>query len=75
MQFLGQEDPLGKDRASHSSVPTWRIPWTEEPGRYSPRGRRVGHDGDSDTFSSLSAALSPFPASLVIIRTHEIPLA
>ena len=28
---LGQEDPL-EDIATHSSVPAWRIPWTEEPG-------------------------------------------
>ena len=36
-QPLGQEDPLEKGRATHSSVLAWRIPWTEEPGRlYSP---------------------------------------
>ena len=29
---LGQEDPLGKDMATHSSILAWRIPWTEEPG-------------------------------------------
>ena len=29
---LGQEDPLEKDMATHSSIPAWRIPWTEEPG-------------------------------------------
>ena len=29
---LGREDPLGKGRATHSSVLAWRIPWTEEPG-------------------------------------------
>ena len=28
---LGQEDPLEKGIATHSSVPAWRIPWTEEP--------------------------------------------
>ena len=31
--FLGQEDPLEKEMATHSSILTWRIPWTEEPGR------------------------------------------
>ena len=30
---LGQEDPLEKGMATHSSILTWRIPWTEEPGR------------------------------------------
>ena len=28
---LGQEDPLEKEMAIHSSIPAWRIPWTEEP--------------------------------------------
>ena len=32
VQFLGQEDPLDKEMATHSSVLAWRIPWTEEPG-------------------------------------------
>ena len=29
---LGQEDPLEKEMATHSSILSWRIPWTEEPG-------------------------------------------
>ena len=29
---LGQEDPLEKKLATHSSILAWRIPWTEEPG-------------------------------------------
>ena len=33
VQFLGQEDPLEKEMATHSSILTWRISWTEEPGR------------------------------------------
>ena len=32
VQSLGQEDPLQKGMATHSSIPAWRIPWTEEPG-------------------------------------------
>ena len=32
-QSLGQEDPLEKGMATHSSILAWRIPWTEEPGR------------------------------------------
>ena len=31
-QPLGQEDPLEKDMATHSSILAWEIPWTEEPG-------------------------------------------
>ena len=37
---LGWEDPLEKEIATHSSVLAWRIPRTEDPGRYSPWGRR-----------------------------------
>ena len=33
VRSLGQEDPLEKEMATHSSILTWEIPWTEEPGR------------------------------------------
>ena len=33
VRFLSREDPLEKEMATHSSIPAWRIPWTEEPGR------------------------------------------
>ena len=36
---LGQEDPLEKEMATHSSLPAWEIPWTEEPC-YNPWGPR-----------------------------------
>ena len=32
LRFLGQEDPLEKAMATHSSILVWKIPWTEEPG-------------------------------------------
>ena len=32
VQFLGQEDPLEKEMATHTSILAWEIPWTEEPG-------------------------------------------
>ena len=42
---LGQEDPLGKEMATHSSTLAWRIPWTEEPGGLQSMGSQgVGHD-------------------------------
>ena len=31
VRFLGREDPLEKEMATHSSILAWRIPWTEEP--------------------------------------------
>ena len=42
---LGQEDPLEKGMATHSSTLAWRIPWTEEPGGLHSMGlQRAGHD-------------------------------
>ena len=32
VRSLGLEDPLEKEMATHSSILSWRIPWTEEPG-------------------------------------------
>ena len=33
VQFLGWQDPLEKEKATHSSILAWEIPWTEDPGR------------------------------------------
>ena len=48
VRSLGQEDPLKKEMAAHSSILAWRIPWTEKPGRLksiqSMGSQRVGHD-------------------------------
>ena len=42
---LGQEDPLVKEMATHSSTLAWKIPWMEETGRLQSTGsQRVGHD-------------------------------
>ena len=45
VRSLGQEDPLEKEMATHSSILAWRIPWTEETSRlHSPLGHK-----ESDT--------------------------
>ena len=45
VRFLGREDPLEKEMATHSSIHAWRIPWTEEPAGLQSMGlQRVGHD-------------------------------
>ena len=45
VQSLDWEDPLEKGMATHSSILTWIIPWTEEPGGLRSMGlQRVGHD-------------------------------
>ena len=38
VRSLGQEDPLEKEMATHSSTLAWEIPWTEEPGRLQSMG-------------------------------------
>ena len=40
VRSMGREDPLEKEMAIHSSILAWRIPWTEEPGSYSPWGHK-----------------------------------
>ena len=40
VRSLGQEDPLEKGMANHFGILAWRIPWTEEPGGYSPQGHK-----------------------------------
>ena len=44
VRSLSQEDPLEEEMATHSSILSWRIPWTEEPGGLQSMGsQRVGH--------------------------------
>ena len=61
VQSLGQEDPLEEGMATRSSIPAWRIPWTEEPGGLQSMGlRRAQHDAhtlartQADTDSRVS---------------------
>ena len=45
VRFLGWEDPLEKEMATHSSILAWRTPWTEEPAGLQSTGlHRVGHN-------------------------------
>ena len=45
VRSLGQEDPLEEEMATHSSIPAWRIPQTEELGGLQYMGsQRAGHD-------------------------------
>ena len=45
VRSLGQEDPLVKEMATHSSILAWKIPWMVKPGRLQSMGsQRVGHD-------------------------------
>ena len=52
IRSLGQEDPLEKGMATHSSILVWRIPWTEEPG-----GAPLWGGKESDTTQQLLLAV------------------
>ena len=70
VQFLGREDPLEKEMATHSSILAWKIPWTEEPGGLQFMGLQK-----SFTFTStyLKVAVHVFffqPHSLRILSPH-----
>ena len=52
---LGQEDPLEEEMAIHSSILAWRIPWTKEPGGYSPWVCK-----ESDTTKQVTLSLSSY---------------
>ena len=63
VQSLGREDPVEKGMAAHSSILTWRIPWTEEPGK----AHWVAKESDAIeqlTLSLFSVAYIPFSVVL-----------
>ena len=58
VRSLGQEDPLEKEMATHSSILAWEIPRTEKPGGLQPMGsQRVGNDLMTKNNSNLAACL------------------
>ena len=54
VQLLGQEDPLEKEMATHSSILAWRIPWTEKLGGLQSMGRKESDTTEQLHFTSLS---------------------
>ena len=54
VRSLGQEDPMEKEMATHSSILAWRIPWMEEPGRLQSTGSQSRTRLSDFTFFSLS---------------------
>ena len=56
IQSLGWEDPLQEGMVTHSSILTWRTPWTEMPGGLQSMGlQRVGHDWSNWAHTSMQA--------------------
>ena len=58
VQSLGQENPLEKEMATHSSILAWKIAWLEEPcGLQSMEPQRVGHNWATNSLSSCTSRL------------------
>ena len=67
VQFLGGEDPLEKEKAIHSSILAWRIPWAEELAGYSPWGHK-----ELDTIKQLNTIpktqlFCGYPTGLILV--------
>jgi len=76
VQSLGREDPLEEEMATDSSILSWRIPWTEEPGRLqSTTSQRVGHNWATITIclalSRVQYTCSSFSLYFVIFCDPE----
>ena len=58
VQSLAWEDPLEKKMATHSSILTWKIPWTEESGKLQSMGlQRVKHNYTTEHNNEFMANL------------------
>ena len=70
----GQEDPLEKEMATHSSTVAWKIPWMEGPGKLQSMGlQRVTHESREETHEnpeSLASVSSVMLGHLCIIFSH-----
>ena len=58
VRSLGREDPLEKGMATHSSILSWRIPWTEEPGGLQSMG--------SQRATNTISIINPAPYSITL---------
>ena len=78
VRFLGREDPLEKEMATHSSILAWEITWTEEPGGLQSLGsQRVRHNlvskvKESAVAQSCLTLCDPMDCSLPDFSVHEI---
>ena len=74
--FLGQEDPLDRERATHSSIPAWRISWTEEPGRLQSMGlQRVRHNWTTNTFTLYQWKIQPLACGISLFWKKGAPFS
>ena len=73
VRSLGQEDPLQKEMATHSSTLAWKIPWTEGPGRLQSMGsQRVRHNWGTSLMDfvgqKLARSLAPSCVLMSLVR-------
>ena len=68
VQSLGQEDPVEKEMATHSSTLVWKIPWMGEPGRLQSVGSQVSFTTLNS--QSIPPALPPPPWQPQICSLH-----
>ena len=77
VQSLGREDPLEKERATHSSILAWEIPWTEETGGLQSKGSQKSQTLLSDQTTSgeqrILWVLSKDSHALSLVRAHRCP--
>ena len=71
VQSLGWEDPLEEAMATHSSVLAWRIPWTEEPGGYSPWGHRESDMTERSTAQHAIPKRTWYSGFICVHKTNE----
>ena len=72
VRSLGQEDPLEKEMAAHSSILAWKIPWTEEPGRLQSMGsQRVRHNWATSLTHSRTLIIDPVSLFALATRKHR----
>ena len=69
VQFLGQEETLKKEMATHSNILAWEIPWTEEPdGQQSIESQRVGRDFGSKPSVDSRTELLPVKCCAKLVK-------
>ena len=75
VRFLGQEDPLEKEMATHSSILAWRIPWIEDPGGLQSMGlQRVRHSWATNVFTFTSGNWGQWEKRQFVGKYEEVIL-
>ena len=70
VRSLGQEDPLEKEMATHSSILAWRIPWTEELGGLQSMGHKESDMTERLHFHFLKKEKCVLKQSTLLLYNH-----